>query len=202
MYHDRSQLRNDFYDVAGSGADSAIAGQSETATEAELLNAKLQIRESDKQFRIRQFLISAARRMHQLLEAHLTQQGAVYVTGPRGKAWVPYGRDTFKRIPGEIEFDIDVASMAPRNIMVERAQWIQFMQTVMQAPMLFQDPKVLEVWAEKFDIHDESMLEALAQQLATMAEMAAMNNGLLPNMPGGNAPVSGIGKTLQQLKGG
>ena len=202
VYFDSQQLRVDFYDMSGTGPDTAIGGGSDTATEAEILNTRLQIRESDKQFRIRKFLIVSFRKMHQLLQAQLTQEGAVRVVGPRGKTWIPYNRDTFKQIPGEIEFDIDVASMAPRNIAVERAQWIQFIQTVMQAPMLFQEPRVLELAADKFDIHDESLIQALAKQLQQMTQMAIQQEGLLANMPGGSVPVTNIEKTLKQFQGG
>lgn len=196
-YRDGLQLRNDFYDIAGTGPTAAISGRSDTATEAELIHNELQIRESDKQFRIRRFLTVGARKMHQLLEANLKEEGAVRVTGPKGEFWQEYDKESFARINGEIEFDIDVASMAPRNIQVERAQWLQFMQTVAQMPMVFQNETLLRQWAKKYDIHDELMLQELARGLAQMTQMAQANGGLLPNMPGGNMPISNIGNRIQ-----
>jgi len=202
VYYDRTQLRVDFYDMAGAGPDSAVAGKSDTATEAEILNNRLQIRESDKQYRIRKFLIHGARKIHQLLEAQLTTEGAVHVVGPRGKGWIQYNNKSFGKIEGEIEFDIDVASMAPRNIQTERAQLLQFFQTIMQAPMIFTDPKIMEYLAEKFDIHEEGFMKALTERMVEMTQMAQQQEGLLSNMPGGNSPVAGIGDTLRALQGG
>jgi hypothetical protein len=196
-YRDGMQLRNDFYDISGSGPTSEIAGRSDTATEAELINNELQIRESDKQFRIRRFLIAGARNMHQLLEAQLKQEGAVRVVGPSGEYWQEYRKDSFAAINGEVMFDIDVSSMAPRNIQTERAQLMQFLQTAAQMPMIFQKPELLKAWAKKFDIYDNFMLQQLAEGFQEMTQMAQMNNGLLPNMPGGNAPISNTANRIQ-----
>jgi hypothetical protein len=196
-YRDGMQLRNDFYDISGSGPTSEIAGRSDTATEAELINNELQIRESDKQFRIRRFLIAGARNMHQLLEAQLKQEGAVRVVGPSGEYWQEYRKDSFAAINGEVMFDIDVSSMAPRNIQTERAQLMQFLQTAAQMPMIFQKPELLKAWAKKFDIYDNFMLQQLAEGFQEMTQMAQMNNGLLSNMPGGNAPISNTANRIQ-----
>ena len=199
---DRIQLRTDFADIAGSGPDSAIGGKSDTATEASIVSNRLQIRESDKQFRIKRFLLDCAIKMHKLLQYGLTRDGAVKVTGPEGERWVEYSPNNFGEIAGEFKFDLDVFSMSPRDPMIERAQWMQFMQTILQAPMVFNDPTVLKKWAEKFDIRDDSMLESLAQKLVQMTQMAQANQGLLPNMPQGNAAPTSIGNVLSALGGG
>jgi len=186
---DRIHLRMDFDDIAGSTPNQVGAAKSDTATEAEILERRLQIRESDKQFLIRRFLVDTARKMHQLLESNLTTEGAVRVVGPRGENWIPYGPQDFDRIPAEIEFDIDVASMSPRNNMVERAQWMQFITTVLQAPQVFGDPDVLKWWAEKFDIREEEKLMKLSQALQQFAQTQMMQGGA-SNVGGGNAPSS------------
>ena len=185
---DRLHLRRDFDDVAGTSPQQVGNAESDTATEAEILERRLQIRESDKQFLIRRFLMDTARKMHQLLESNLTTEGAVKVVGPKGQAWVPYGPGDFDKIPAEIEFDIDVASMSPRNNMVERAQWMQFIMTVLQAPQVFGDPDVLKWWAEKFDIREEEKLMKLSQALMQFAQTQQMQGGAsnvagTPNMP-------------------
>ena len=198
---DRVRLRLDFDDVSGSSPASRGRADADTATEAQILESRLQIRESDKQFAIRRFLISVARKMHQLLESNLTTEGAIRVTGPQGEVWQPYRPDDFEKIEGEIEFDIDVASMSPRNIMVERAQWLQFINAVMQAPMIFADPQVLKWWAEKFDIHEEAMLQKLSQKLGEMMQMAMQQQGILQNMPGAGNPPTSQGQVLSQEGG-
>ncbi len=198
---DRQQLRTDFADIAGSGPDSAIGGKSDTATEAQINSNKLQIRESDKQNRIRQFLLTGAKKMHQIISAGLTVPSAVQIVGPEGQNWVAFGPENFGEIQGEFKFDLDVLTMAPRNPQVERAQWMQFIQTVLQAPMVFNDPDVLKKWGEMFDIQDNSMLENLAKKLGEMAQQAQQNQGLLPNMPGGGNTPSSIGNILSAQGG-
>ena len=190
---DRIKLRSDFDDVAGSSPAARGNADADTATEAQILETRLQIRESDKQFSIRRFLIDIAGKMHYLLEENLTTEGAIFVTGPKGEVWQPYGPANFRKIRGEIQFDIDVASMSPRNIQTERAQWLQFMNTVMQAPMVFADPEVLKWWAEKFDIHEGQVLQKLSVQLQQMMQMAQQQQGILQNMPGASPPPKTIG---------
>ena len=197
---DRVHLRMDFDDIAGTSPQQVGNASSDTATEAEILERRLQIRESDKQFLIRRFLVDTARKMHQLLESNLTTEGAVRVVGPRGTAWIPYGPTDFDKIPAEIEFDIDVASMSPRNNMVERAQWMQFITTVLQAPQVFAEPEVLKWWAEKFDIREEEKLHKLSQALQQFAQMQMMQ-GSGGNVGGGSAPTS-MGNVLSGAGGG
>ena len=188
---DRMQLKQDFNEMAATPSAARGAADADTATEAEIMENRLQIKESDKQFVIRRFLINAARKMHQLLEGNLAEEGAVRVTGPKGEAWVRYGPRDFEKIEAEIEFDIDVASMSPRNNQVERAQFIQFTQAVLQAPMVFQSMPTLKKFAEMFDIRDEAFLEDFAKGLKQLGVMMQQQDGVAQNMPGGgNIPTS------------
>jgi hypothetical protein len=90
--------------------------------------------------------------------------------------------------------------MSPRNNMVERAQWMQFITTVLQAPQVFGDPDVLKWWAEKFDIREEEKLQKLAQSLQQFAQMQAMQ-GSGGNVGGGSAPTS-MGNVMSGRGGG
>jgi len=60
---DRLNLRRDFDDIAGTSPQQVGNATSDTATEAEILERRLQIRESDKQFLIRLFLTDSARNL-------------------------------------------------------------------------------------------------------------------------------------------
>jgi len=199
---DSVQMRGDFDDVFGSTPEQVGRSESDTATEAHLREKHLQIRESDKQGRVREFVIDAARKMTQLLEENLSTEGAIFVVGPKGKIWQPYKPSDFQRIPAEVEFDIDVTQMAPRDDKVQRAQWMQFLGSAMQVPMIFQDPEVLTWWAKKFDIHDEGMLMRLAQGFARMTQMAQQQQGVLQNTPGQSGGPTSLGNVFSAIEGG
>ncbi len=198
---DAVRMRSDFDDVMGSTPSQLGSPTGVSATEVALNEKHLQIRESDKQGQIREFVIDAARKMTMLLEDNLTTSGAILVNGPNGQVWQTYKESDFKRIRAEVVYDIDVTQMSNRDDAVQRAQWGQFMASAMQVPMIFEDPDVLIWWAEKYDIHDKAMLMKMAQGFKRMREMAQEQQGVLQNTPGQRPGPTSLGN-LFSAQGG
>jgi hypothetical protein len=97
-----------------------------------------------------------------------------------------FGQEKWQRVTREsLQFEADVSvvpgSSRPRNLEVERSQWIQFLQIIGQFPQLALSRELLRETAAKFEYISERMLDeltALAQQMVNInANQAGRTQG-------------------------
>jgi hypothetical protein len=84
----------------------------------------------------------------------------------------------------DLIFEADVTvvpgSTRPKNLDVERRQWMEFLRVLGQAPQLALSRELLRYTAERFDIHDDRLLDeltALAQQMISVNANQAGRSG-------------------------
>jgi hypothetical protein len=195
-------LNNDLVEIFGSPGASRGVADADSATEASILDKRLEVREGDRLSEVVDMLTGAARKLDQLVQSHIDKDEAVKITGPQGEFWQVVRQDDYKEIDGEFEYEVNAGASQPRLPQIERAQWIAFMsQVVIPFPHILTAPSVMKRMAEMFGIEDEAALEEFRQLGQKM--MA----GLMP-MPGGQGggpsdnPVAAVMGTAMGAMGG
>lgn len=92
----------------------------------------------------------------------------------------------------QLIFEADVTvvpgSTRPKNLDVERRQWMEFLRVLGQAPQLALSRQLLGYTAERFDIHDDRLLDELTALAEKMIAVNAKQAGReQAGAPGGGA---------------
>lgn len=120
-----------------------------------------------------------------------------------------FGQETIERVTREdlqFEADIDIypGSTKPRNLTVERQQWLEFLGLVAQAPQLALSRSLLEETAAKFDFISPQMVEeihALAITMMQAQQATAGRGGENPQTAKGSAEAKKNGNMSQASQG-
>ena len=163
-YTELAMLNNDMIEIFGNPDTARGIASADSATEASIMDSRLEIREGDRQAIVVDFILDIARKLDQLIEANLDEDQAVKVIGPEGEDWVKVKADNYESIEGEFEYSVNLGSTRPRLPDIERAQLIAFMsQVVIPMPHILQSPSLMKKIAEMFHIEDESILRELRE---------------------------------------
>lgn len=180
-------LRTDMAMLA-VGPNQARTGQGvDSATEASIIEKRLQIQEGDWMGVVIDATKDAARKLDQLVQAHITKDQAIRVTGPQGEFWELVRARDYEEIEGEYEYSVNVGATTPQLPEIERSQWIAFLSLLASAPQLALSKRLLKQMAELFHIDDEAMLEELyniARQMMTGQLPMPGQQGSTPGSPG------------------
>jgi len=195
-------LDNDVVEALGSPGNARGVANADSATEASILDNRLEVREGDRMSMVVDWITDWAKKLDQLVQFHIEEDEAVKITGPQGEFWQLIKQTDYEEIEGEFEYKVNVGASRPRLPDIERAQLMAFFsQVVIPFPQILTSPATMKKMAELFHIEDDVMIEELRQ----LAEK--MFSGELP-LPGGqgggpsNNPVASvIGKALGQQGG-
>lgn len=119
-----------------------------------------------------------------------------------------YGEETLEPISREdldFEADIDIipSSTKPRNLTVERQQWLEFLGLIANAPQLALSRTLLEETAAKYDFISPQMVEEVHALAITMMQVKANQAGRSGGGEQGQTPgqSSANGKASQAAQG-
>lgn len=187
-------LANDITEVFGDAGEARGIANADSATQADIMDRRLEIREGDKLSMVTDFLGDVAKKLDQLVQAHISGDEAVKVVGPDGENWALVRTDDYSEIEGEYEYSVNVGSTAPRLPQIERAQWTAFMsQVVIPMPHLMTAPHFMQKMAQMYGIEDKAALEELRQLgLKMMSGAVPMPGGGKQSQPGEENPVAAI----------
>lgn len=186
-YQELALLNNDMVEMSGTPDNARSVASADSATEASLLDKRLEIREGDRMSMVVDWITEAAGKLDQLIQYHIDKDEAVKVMGVQGEAWEMIKQTDYEEINGEYEYSVNTGASQPRLPDIERSQWIAFLsQVVIPMPHILTAPNVMKRMAEMFHIEDEAALEELRQLgLKIMS-------GMMP-MPGGGGQGGGDG---------
>lgn len=203
-----SHLRQDFADLSGAGPNQRGSTQGvDSATESGILEKRSLIREGDRRGLVKDFVVDIARKLDQLIQANITQDQAIKVTGPQGEFWEFVRQQDYEPIAGEYEYNIDVGSQLSQLPEIARAQFIQWIGALQSFPQVLLSKSLLKKSAEMFEIHDELLIEELfqiGQQMMSGQIPAPGNSGSAPGSASGS-PLAGIGGMamgMNNIRGG
>ncbi len=188
-YIEISYLNNDLIELLGGSTDEArgIAG-ADSATQASILDKRLDMKEGDAISMVVEFVKDIARKLDQLVQAHITQDEAVRITGPQGEFWQMVKATDYQEINGEFEYDVNVGATIPRMPQTERASWMTFLQLVATVPQLLLSKSLLKEMAQQHHIENEALIEEVYKIGQMMMQQQAA--GVKTNTPGSIAGVT------------
>lgn len=178
-YLEIQQLNADLIELMGSSDEARGISGADSATQAALIDKRMDVREGDRQSLVIDWVRDIARKLDQLVQVHITGDEAVRIVGPDGESWEMVRTTDYRQIAGEYSYEVNVGSTMPRIPQVERAQWLAFLQLVAQAPQLMLSKRLMQHMAELHHIEDSVMLE----ELQKIGEQ--VTQGLLPGVAGG-----------------
>lgn len=189
-------LNQDMIELLGGTSDESrgIAG-AESATQAGILDKRLEIKEGDAMSMVVDFIKDIARKLDMQVQTHITKDEAVRVTGPQGEFWEIIKASEYENINGEYEYSVNVGATMPRMPQMERASWQAFLQLLGNFPHLLAQKHLLKRMAEMHHIEDEAMLEELYQlgrQILTAQVPMPGQSGSQPGV-GEDRPISAMG---------
>ena len=178
-YFDTTTLHKEFDELCGVGQLQRSRIGAESATEAQIVEGRAKEGETDEHEMVMSFLARAFKKLHKCIEANLTQEGAVAVTGPAGQSWVYFGPENFEPIDGEFVFDVRAEESQRQTLMVERSQIIQFISVIMGNPLLTMAQGTMRALVETFPAiaGNEMIIQELAMLGQFMVRMQTMGGG-------------------------
>ncbi len=187
-YHEVNLLNNDLIELLGGSSDESrgIAG-ADSATQASILDKRLDMKEGDAMSMVIDFVKGIARKLDQLVQAHITEDEAVRINGPEGEIWQLVKSDDYQEINGEFEYDVNVGATIPKMPQMERASLMAFLQIIAGFPLLATDQAVLKRILEMHHLEGDSIVQGLMkiaqQQVAMMQAGAAKQPGSTAGVP-------------------
>lgn len=207
IHTELAYLNMDFSDMAvGSNQRGSTQGV-DSATEAGILEKRALIREGDRVALVQDFVVDIARKLDQLVQAHITGEQAVRVAGPQGEAWVDVRAADYEDIEGEYEYAVNVGATTPQLPEIERSQWTAFLTLVANAPQLLTSKTLLTETARMHHIENEQLVNELFDLGQKMMSGAMPVPGQQGSAPGGGTPASpmaavGAGEGINNMRGG
>lgn len=202
-YLEIQALSNDLAEIFGSGGEARGIAESDSATQADIIDRRMEVKEGDKLGLVSEFLTDIARKLDQLIQAHIEKDEAVRIVGPEGEFWQIVREQDYQKIEGEFEYSIDVGATAPRLPHIERAQWTAFMsQVVIPMPHILTAPRFMKKMAAMYGIEDQAMLEELRQIGLKIMSGTMPMPGASGSAPGEQNPVAAVLGTAMGALGG
>jgi hypothetical protein len=197
-YQELGYLRQEMNEMYGQnpGENKGLA-TAESATQAGILNQRLEMKEGDALSMVIDFVKDVARKLDMLIQAHIERDEAVRVTGPEGEYWELVKTSDYEEIEGEFEYATSVGSTVPRTPQMEMAAWQALLGLIMGSPLgpyFLQSKRFMKLMAENSHIEDEAMVEEL-RQIGTQALKDGAGGGGVGSQAGvgENRPVSAMG---------
>lgn len=195
-WQEMGYLRNEMIELfGGSTGESRGIAEADSATQAGILDSRLQMKEGDSLSMVIDWIKDLARKLDQVIQANIDTVQAVRITGADGIDYMEViSPEDYEAINGEFVYDVNVGSTMPKLPQMERASWLAFLQLLGNVPPLMTSKRLLKRMAELHHIEDETLIEEIRQiglkMMQSQAEPA--KTGSMPNVTENN-PAAAIG---------
>lgn len=207
-YNELSYLKAEMVEMVGhSSSEAQGIANAESATQAAVLDKRLEMKEGDSMSMVVDFVTDIARKLDMLVQTHIDRDEAVKISGPQGEFWELIRQSDYEKIEGEYEYSVNVGATTPRMPHIERASWMAFLGLLSQFPHLATSKRLLTKMAEMHHIEDEAMIAELfeiAKKILNGQSPMPGQQGSQPGVPE-ERPVSAAGGQaggVQSLMGG
>ena len=195
-------LDNDIVEALGTPGNARGVANADSATEASILDNRLEIREGDTLSMVSDWITEFAQKLDQLVQFHIEEDEAVKITGPQGEFWQLVKQTDYEEIEGEFEYSVNTGASRPRLPDIERAQLMAFFsQVIIPFPQILTKPATMKRMAELFHIEDDVMIEELRQLGLDMMNGTVPMPGQQGGGPSDNPVAALMGKALGQQGG-
>lgn len=183
-YLELSHLNNDLIEVFGSADQARGIASADSATEADIIDRRMEVREGDRMSMVVDFITYIAEKLDQLVQENISKDEAIRIAGPEGEFWQVVKSSDYEEIEGQYEYSVNVGATIPRLPQTERASWMAFLQLLAAFPQLMTQKRIMKRMAEMHHIEDESMIEEFFQ----MGQKIMSGQMPMPGASGGNQP--------------
>jgi hypothetical protein len=205
-FQELSWLRKDFDDVAIGPNQRGAAQGVDSATEAGIIEKRVQVQEGDDIARVMDFVTRIAEKLDMQIQVHLTQDQAIKVVGPTGEeTWQLVRTSDYQDIDGEYQYSVNVAQMLPQLPEIERAQFQALLTLLVSAPQLLLSKSLMKKIFEMYHIEDPviiDQLQQIAQQMMSGQLPMSGQQGSAPASPMMPQAVTGGGAGIANIRGG
>jgi hypothetical protein len=164
--------------MGGSTAESKGVAGADSATQAAILDKRMEIREGSSMSQVIDFVKTVARKLDQLVQEHIDKETAVKVTGPGGEVtWELIRARDYDEIEGEYTYEVNVGSTIPRLPHTERASFMAVLQIFANAPHLMTSQRLVRQILEMHHIENDALTEELVQLAQQMVQQMAQGGG-------------------------
>jgi len=203
-----SHLNNDLIEISGYGGEARGLADADSATQADIIEKRLNIREGDRLSLVTDFILEVAEKLDKLVQVNISRDEAVRISGPQGEYWEIIRTDDYQDIAGEFEYSVNLGATFPQLPHIERSQWLAFLNLLAGFPHLLMQKHLMKRMAEMHHIEDENMLEELYQlgkQIMSGSAPMPGQKGSTPGsgeLPGTAAAGSALGFLGGLINGG
>lgn len=197
MFQYARYIAENFDEIAGQPVQSRGGHTGGTATEVNAMTSREFLREEFQRGIYAETWRTVLKKLVDSIQTNMTIEQAITILDGDGLAWV--GMITPDMIQGDFDVNIDVQDMEPLNKQMDRANLVNLLTIVGQAPFLAADDQAFEGMCELFGLHDKRIAKGIAQ-MAQMQMMALMT-AKQPGKPGSSAPEN-EGDAIAQRGGG
>jgi hypothetical protein len=202
VFKDAEDSKNDFTEVSGVSSESRSLADATSATQANIINTRMELRESRARLVVAEWLGRVARLMLLTLRERMSMpfmialQTKVQPTGLTDPNEIMMKADLWQMIQsdelGNLDMDISVelSSMTPLTEQEERANWNQVLALLTNPSivmLLGQSPILLRKTLTQYGIKSETEIQEIMKILSMMAMMSAMAMGQ-GGAPGAGGP--------------
>jgi hypothetical protein len=196
--------KDDFNIISGTSAEAR--GQDadrETATQAKIIDARSQIRESAEQMDFAQWIgLIGMELLTQCQERLVEGLWIKYTANPGGPAdpqqfqsvMPVYKYVTSQQIDDGYDYEVrfDIQNATPAAMAAEQAAFVNFMTMLQNFPIIMTNPAIIREAAYRCGYRNEQIIKQTQQSAVVQAQMQAQNIA--------NAPVHGQGKGANAAK--
>lgn len=182
-------IKEDFREVAGQPGENVGVADADTATQASLMAASADVRNSDRRDNLVQnFLRGIAAKLLQVAQANTTQVEWVKVRRQEGEpAPFDFVQINPEELDGEFEVNITVGSTQPKNTTNRIAMYERIVTMISQNPHIAASPELVKRLFEAIDLTDEKLIREVTMIGQTMLAAAG-----LPTSVAGGAQGPGL----------
>lgn len=176
------QSKQDFMEVSGSTAEQRGVAESETATQANIIDVRSQIRESFGRVKVANWIAKTCRIILQTIIDNMQLKMWILANvdplGPGAAVEAAKVANAWKEIKasqlGAQVFDVvvDVESLSPMSSDAKRQQWEKVLSLIIASPTLALSDVLLKKTLAFYDIKDDRDIQEIKKAMLAMMMMA------------------------------
>lgn len=186
--------KDDFNIISGTSAEARGQSDRETATQAKLIDARSQIRESADQLDFSEWLCRIGRETLAQAQEKLTDGlWTKYTSDPSEGMFeeAQANADTFRYVKAQdlsdgydFDIDMDVTNATPQAMAQQEESFVKFITLIQQFPMLSMSPILIRETAYRCGYRNEKVISQMQQAAVAAMAAKAITQGNLNGQPG------------------
>lgn len=164
----------------GTHNEARGIARADSATQAGILEKRMEIREGDMLSLVVDFVKDVARKLDRLIQAHIDRDQAVKISGPEGEFWQLVRTSDYDEINGEYAVEVNVGATVPQLPQMERASFMAVLGVFASAPQLLLSKRLVKEITRMHHMEDETLVDELVEIGQKMMQAQAQGQNTKP----------------------